>query len=612
MSAALAQAAGEEPPGRSPAATGASWVATRYIVEVGSKPGLGLAFLPEPSYLETVATGVNFDQVPNGVVLLEAVSADVDPASAAGSSWESPISEMRVTPAVQARAILAEVAAASAIARDPSDPAYAFQVRLTLAAAMAKADFAVARMKDETGLFHPVRISAGSVDLDPDPAPMIDQLLMVEALARLSFALGPDAGFVPWFLEPAVALVERLDGSELAATDERAQLIIAVTALEQSTGDLSSGPDLATRLRADLRPSVLNRVSDRMWALRAIAVSATDNESAKPAHTVGRLVLADVGTWLDAGEPTRVTTASIALAVAALDDWRTVADQADRLAIDMILDRLLEEVVGASAMIRSSLRPYSWPVEGAGGDSPRPDWVEDHIPPVETAPLIADAIERSGTDWLAGEGFDPASAYALSAALVDWEASLLITTTSTGDETEDTIEVAATDFALTPAQLEIEAGSEVTIRLVNRGVVPHNFAIPALGVLVEAGPGGSATTVMAVPAEVVTYDILCSLPGHYESGMRGTLVVTTGASAEAAPTTVGSTSSPGSVASVPEAPEPGDLASSPPASDDNAVPGSDGWTPGPEVLAIGALVAVATVGLGTRRLTRGRGATGPP
>jgi plastocyanin len=235
--------------------------------------------------------------------------------------------------------------------------------------------------------------------------------------------------------------------------------------------------------------------------------------------------------------------------------------------------------------------------------------VEDHIPPVDTAPLIADAIERIGTDWLAGEGFDPASAYSLSTALVDWEASLLITSTSTGDEAEDTIEVEATDFALTPARLEIGAGSEVTIRLVNRGVVPHNFAIPALGVLVEAGPGGSATTRMNVPAEVVTYDILCSLPGHYESGMRGTLVVTTGGSAEAAPTTVGGTSQPGSVAGVPEAPE---LASSPTASEDNAAPGSDGWTPGPEVLAIGALVAVATVGLGTRRLTRGRGATGPP
>ena len=279
----------EEAGDRPPAALGASWVAGRYILEVGADSGLGLAFLPEPSYLETVATRVGFAQVPGGVVLLQAVVADGDLARASGGTWARP-NNMIVTPAVQARAILAEVAAASALAQGESDPAAAFQARLMLAAATAKADFAVARMKDDDDRFYPVRISGGSVDRDPGVAPLLDQLLMVEALARVSLALGPDDGFGPWFLEPASAIVDRIDASQMVGIDERAQAIIADAALRRAAGGQLGRT--ATRFRADLRPAVLNRSVDRMWALRAIALSATDAESIKPAHTVGTLVLA--------------------------------------------------------------------------------------------------------------------------------------------------------------------------------------------------------------------------------------------------------------------------------------------------------------------------------
>ncbi len=77
-----------------------------------------------------------------------------------------------------------------------------------------------------------------------------------------------------------------------------------------------------------------------------------------------------------------------------------------------------------------------------------------------------------------------------------------------------------------PETLEGESGV-LTIEYINPSPVPHNVAIEegaetlAQGATVTAGESGSATAQLE-PGEYVLY---CSIPGHRESGMEGTLTV---------------------------------------------------------------------------------------
>ncbi|NOY57186.1 MAG: hypothetical protein GXP34_14550 [Actinobacteria bacterium] len=87
------------------------------------------------------------------------------------------------------------------------------------------------------------------------------------------------------------------------------------------------------------------------------------------------------------------------------------------------------------------------------------------------------------------------------------------------------VTVVASEFRFEPSTITIPAGEAVNITLVNEGALPHDLTIPALGVRVAAGPGGQETVGLADPP-AGTYEILCSLPGHAEAGMIGTLEVT--------------------------------------------------------------------------------------
>jgi plastocyanin len=77
-----------------------------------------------------------------------------------------------------------------------------------------------------------------------------------------------------------------------------------------------------------------------------------------------------------------------------------------------------------------------------------------------------------------------------------------------------------------PDALEAEAG-EVTIDYTNPSTIPHNVAIEgdgetlAQGETVTDGASGPATASLE-PGEYVFF---CSIPGHREAGMEGTLVV---------------------------------------------------------------------------------------
>lgn len=87
-----------------------------------------------------------------------------------------------------------------------------------------------------------------------------------------------------------------------------------------------------------------------------------------------------------------------------------------------------------------------------------------------------------------------------------------------------TIEIAALDFGLRPAQLRIKAGQTVNVALANRGAILHDVTIPALQFRIVAQPGQRAVGSLTA-ARPGTYEFCCGVPGHREAGMVGRLVV---------------------------------------------------------------------------------------
>jgi plastocyanin len=81
------------------------------------------------------------------------------------------------------------------------------------------------------------------------------------------------------------------------------------------------------------------------------------------------------------------------------------------------------------------------------------------------------------------------------------------------------------EFGFSTDRITINEGQEVTLRLVNAGVVEHNIDIPSLDILVTAGPGEPAETSFVVPGPYQSGDFCCSLPGHTEAGMVGRISI---------------------------------------------------------------------------------------
>jgi len=92
----------------------------------------------------------------------------------------------------------------------------------------------------------------------------------------------------------------------------------------------------------------------------------------------------------------------------------------------------------------------------------------------------------------------------------------------TAPAAEQRVAVTVKEWGITPAQLAAKAGT-VTFVVKNGGSIEHDFAIEGVGKVETIGAGDSKPlTVTLAPG---TYAILCTLAGHKEAGMHGTLVV---------------------------------------------------------------------------------------
>ena len=96
------------------------------------------------------------------------------------------------------------------------------------------------------------------------------------------------------------------------------------------------------------------------------------------------------------------------------------------------------------------------------------------------------------------------------------------TSTKSAPAAGEVLSVEGTEFSFTPSALKASAG-QTTIRFTNRGAVEHDFLIDAFNVRLAAKPGKTAeVTVTLTPGTFTAY---CSIPGHRQNGMEGTLTV---------------------------------------------------------------------------------------
>ena len=86
--------------------------------------------------------------------------------------------------------------------------------------------------------------------------------------------------------------------------------------------------------------------------------------------------------------------------------------------------------------------------------------------------------------------------------------------------------VTASSFRFSTPDLTIRAGEWVVVTFTNDDPVVHDWSVEGLAnVDVPARPGQTARLRFVIDRPG-TYRILCTIPGHAEAGMVGTLVVT--------------------------------------------------------------------------------------
>lgn len=90
---------------------------------------------------------------------------------------------------------------------------------------------------------------------------------------------------------------------------------------------------------------------------------------------------------------------------------------------------------------------------------------------------------------------------------------------------EITIQVAVTDYAFKPERIPVKKGNKVTLHLTNTGAVEHELELDGYGVEVEHIKPGASADLVFVAEKAGTFAFGCHLPGHFEAGMQGELVV---------------------------------------------------------------------------------------
>jgi nitrosocyanin len=113
----------------------------------------------------------------------------------------------------------------------------------------------------------------------------------------------------------------------------------------------------------------------------------------------------------------------------------------------------------------------------------------------------------------------------LSDAFKDWKPEVPKIANKTSEIPDNPITIEASEFSLSPKQLSVQKGDNVTILFKNLGTVTHSFEIDGFGIRVAPIQPGESETIKFKANQAGSFDFRCAVIGHAAAGMRGILNV---------------------------------------------------------------------------------------
>ena len=88
-----------------------------------------------------------------------------------------------------------------------------------------------------------------------------------------------------------------------------------------------------------------------------------------------------------------------------------------------------------------------------------------------------------------------------------------------------TVEVALSEYAFSPSNITLKANQSTTLTLSNTGRIAHTFVVAELNINQEVA-AGKTETITVTPTKAGTFQLDCTVGGHKQLGMHGTVTVT--------------------------------------------------------------------------------------
>ena len=104
------------------------------------------------------------------------------------------------------------------------------------------------------------------------------------------------------------------------------------------------------------------------------------------------------------------------------------------------------------------------------------------------------------------------------------EASASTVSSAVSNGGGSTVTVTAKEFAYDPKEIKLTAGQASTIVLKNGGAIEHDITIENPAFALKALPTKTEQKQLTIPA-AGTYTFYCTVPGHRQAGMEGTVTV---------------------------------------------------------------------------------------
>lgn len=98
-------------------------------------------------------------------------------------------------------------------------------------------------------------------------------------------------------------------------------------------------------------------------------------------------------------------------------------------------------------------------------------------------------------------------------------------------ETQKSVEkfvIEGDEFSFSPQNITVTRGATVELTFKNIGRVPHNYIVDELGLAtktISAGRTDVVTFVAPNTPSAISFSSYCSVPGHREAGMEGTIEI---------------------------------------------------------------------------------------